>query len=142
MPIVLPARTTDGLLALLQRPGPVPIVVVHANHPREVVGECAAGLRRLVRAGIGVLNQSVLLRGVNDDSDVLAELCERLVDLGVLPYYLHQLDRTAGTAHFEVAPSVGHALLASLRARLPGYAVPKYVQEVPGEASKRPVPEA
>lgn len=142
LPIVLPARVTDGLLALLARSRPVPIVVVHANHPQEVTGDCAAALRWLVQAGITTLNQSVLLRGVNDDADVLTGLCERLVDLGVLPYYLHQLDRTAGTAHFEVAPSTGHALIAALRSRLPGYAVPQYVQEVPGEASKRPVPEA
>jgi L-lysine 2,3-aminomutase len=82
------------------------------------------------------LNQSVLLRGVNDRADVLAELCRRLVDLRVIPYYLHHLDPVAGAAHFEVPISTGIALLAKLRALLPGYAVPRYVRETPGTTSK------
>lgn len=83
-----------------------------------------------------LLNQSVLLRGVNDEVDTLAELCEKLVDHGIVPYYLHQLDRTQGTAHFEVEEQEGLALMRALTMRLPGYAVPKYVREVPSEASK------
>jgi L-lysine 2,3-aminomutase len=79
----------------------------------------------------------VLLRGVNDEADVLAELFERLVDLRAMPYYLHQLDRVAGAAHFEVPVETGRRLIEQLRARLPGYAVPRYVQEVPGASSKR-----
>jgi L-lysine 2,3-aminomutase len=93
----------------------------------------------LVDAGIPVLNQAVLLAGVNDDLEVLAALSEALVDLRVVPYYLHQLDRVAGAAHFEVPVAVGRRLVEALRRRLPGYAVPRYVQELPGESHKRPL---
>ena len=96
----------------------------------------ADALAELIDAGIPVLNQAVLLRGVNDSADVLAELCERLIDLRVLPYYLHQLDRVTGAAHFEVPPAAGRAILSELRRRLPGYAVPRYVQELPGAEYK------
>ena len=96
-------------------------------------------LGRLVDAGIQVLNQSVLLRGVNDSAAVLAELCERLVDLRVTPYYLHQLDPVAGAAHFEVSESEGGHIMAELRKRLPGYAVPRYVRETPGRDHKMPL---
>ena len=83
----------------------------------------------------------MLLRGVNDSVEVLAELSERLIDLGIKPYYLHQLDRVAGNAHFEVPEETGLSLMAELRKRLPGYAVPQYVREVPGEAFKVPLAE-
>jgi EF-P beta-lysylation protein EpmB len=136
LPIVLPDRVTDALLCLLINSRLTPIVVVHSNHAAEVVADCATALRQLVRSGITVLNQAVLLRGVNDSVDALAELSESLINLGVMPYYLHQLDRVAGTAHFEVDPNVGRQLIAELRKRLPGYAVPRYVQEIPGEAHK------
>lgn len=139
LPIVLPARITDEFLDLLRRLRLTSIIVVHANHPNEIAGDCAAALRRLVAAGLPVLNQSVLLRGVNDDANVLAELSERLIDLGAMPYYLHQVDRVAGTGHFEVDETVGRNLLAELRRRLPGYAVPRYVREVPGSTHKTPV---
>ena len=139
LPIVLPDRVTAELLELLTDSRLTPVVVVHANHPNEVAGDCAAALRRLVRSGVTVLNQSVLLRGVNDSVEALAELSERLVDLGVIPYYLHQLDRVAGTAHFEVPEETGRVLIEQLRRRLPGYAVPQYVREVPGEAFKVPL---
>ena len=91
------------------------------------------------RSGLTVLNQAVLLAGVNDDLDVLVELCTRLIDLGVVPYYLHQLDRVAGTLHFEVPEAEGRRLVAELAGRLPGYAVPRYVREVPGAAGKLPL---
>ncbi len=132
LPIVLPERVTDPLIEILREVGPTPIVVVHANHPQEVTGACAAALRRLVRSGVTVLNQAVLLKGVNDSTDVQAELCEALVDLGVIPYYLHQLDRVAGAAHFDVSEAIGRRLVAALRRRLPGYAVPRYVRETAG----------
>ena len=140
LPIVLPDRVNPELIELLRDSRLQPIMVVHANHPHEIAGDCAEALRTLVRSGIPTLNQAVLLRGVNDDVDVLADLCERLVDLGVLPYYLHQLDRVAGTAHFEVPEVTGLELVAQLRQRLPGYAVPQFVREVAGEASKTPIP--
>lgn len=139
LPIVLPNRVTDELLGLLRSAGPTPIVVVHANHGNELVDDCAEAVRRIVSAGITTLNQAVLLRGVNDSLDAQVDLCERLVDLGVIPYYLHQLDRVAGAAHFEVAESVGRSLQAGLRERLPGYAVPRYVREDAGAPHKVPV---
>lgn len=139
LPIVLPDRVTPELIELLRGSRLQPVMVVHANHPHEIAGDCQQALQLLVRSGIPTLNQAVLLRGINDDADVLADLCERLVDLGVLPYYLHQLDRVAGTAHFEVPESRGLELVAELRKRLPGYAVPQFVREEAGEASKSPI---
>jgi EF-P beta-lysylation protein EpmB len=139
LPIVLPNRITWEWLDLLTTSRLTPIVVVHANHPRELVGDCAAALLRLTRTGVLTLNQAVLLRGVNDSADVLVSLSERLIDLGIRPYYLHQLDRVAGTAHFEVTEDAGRRLMLELRQRLPGYAVPQYVQEVPGADFKVPL---
>ena len=139
LPIVLPDRVCDELIALLTTSRLTPIMVVHANHPQEISGDCASALRLLVRSGVTTLNQAVLLRGINDDIDVLQELCERLIDLGVVPYYLHQLDRVRGAAHFEVDEAVGRDLIAELRRRLPGYAVPRYVREEAGWPSKRPL---
>lgn len=139
LPVVLPNRVTDEFVDLLMGMRLTPIVVVHANHPLELEADCAAGLRKLVRSGLPILNQAVLLRGVNDSVETLCELSERLVDLGVMPYYLHQLDRVAGGAHFEVAEERGLELIEQLRERLPGYAVPKYVREIAGEASKTPL---
>ncbi|MCH8829131.1 MAG: EF-P beta-lysylation protein EpmB [Planctomycetes bacterium] len=141
LPIVLPSRVTEELIAMLTSLRLRPIIVVHANSPREIAGDCADALRRLVQSGMTVLNQSVLLRRINDNADALTELCERLIDLGVLPYYLHQLDRVQGTAHFEVAESRGREIIRELRRRLPGYAVPRYVREIPGEPYKVPLPD-
>jgi EF-P beta-lysylation protein EpmB len=136
LPIMIPERVTPALLDWLRGTRLTPVMVVHANHPAEIDGSVAAALGRMVDAGIPVLNQAVLLRGVNDSTDVLAELCERLVDLRVMPYYLHQLDRVAGAAHFEVLQSTGLAIINELRHRLPGYAVPRYVREVEGAMFK------
>ncbi|MDX1964144.1 MAG: EF-P beta-lysylation protein EpmB [Pirellulales bacterium] len=139
LPIMIPRRVTDELLGWLRGTRLSPIMVVHANHPAELVSSAAAALRRLVQAGIPTLNQAVLLRGINDSAAVQAELSARLLDLGVLPYYLHQLDRVAGGAHFEVPISTGLQILGELQATLPGYAVPRYVQEVPGARGKTPL---
>ena len=136
LPIMIPERVNDELLTWLTGTRLAPVMVVHANHPAEIDRHVAAALRRLVTAGMPVLNQAVLLRGVNDRADVLAALSERLIDLGVMPYYLHQLDRVAGAAHFEVPVATGLALIAELRRRLPGYAVPRYVHEQAGEPHK------
>ncbi len=137
LPIVIPSRITDGLIRSIRGTRLTAIVAVHVNHPNEIDGDVAESLGRLVEAGVPLLGQTVLLRGVNDRADVLAELCERLVDFRVMPYYLHQLDRVAGTAHFEVPEPVGRKLLADLRSRLPGYAVPRYVRETPGGSNKQ-----
>ena len=136
LPIVIPERVTGELLGWLRGTRLTPVVVVHVNHPAEIDQPVAEALTRLVEAGIPVLSQSVLLRGVNDRVEVLAELFERLADLRVMPYYLHQLDRVAGAAHFEVPEEEGIALLGQLRARLPGYAVPRYVRQPPHGPSK------
>jgi len=113
-----------------------PIVVVHSNHANELDERVAAALAKLADAGIVLLNQAVLLDGVNDSVEAQAALCERLVDLRVMPYYLHQLDRVAGAAHFEVPITTGRQIVRRLRELLPGYAVPRYVAEVPGADSK------
>lgn len=136
LPIMIPERVNDELLAWLRGTRLVPMVVVHANHAAELDDSVAAALGRLVDAGVPLLNQAVLLRGVNDWVDALSDLCERLIDLRVMPYYLHQLDRVSGAAHFEVPIVRGLELISGLRARLPGYAVPRYVQEIAGEPNK------
>ena len=136
LPIVLPSRITNELLSILSGLRAQPIMVVHANHANEIVGDCAQSLRTLVRCGVPVLNQAVLLRGINDTTDDQEQLNRRLINLGVMPYYLHQLDRVAGTSHFEVPVERGLQIINELAARLPGYAVPKYVQEIAGEPNK------
>ena len=136
LPVMIPQRVTGQLLGWLGRTRLSAIVVVQVNHPAEIDQSVADALGRLVDAGIPVLNQAVLLRGVNDRADVLGELCERLVDIRVMPYYLHQLDPVAGAAHFEVPEAAGIGLMAELRTRLPGYAVPRYVRERPCGTSK------
>ena len=137
LPVVLPERVDDELLDWLRAlPWPV-AVVVHANHANEFDATVDAAMAALRGAGASLLNQAVLLAGVNDTVEALAGLCERGFDAGVLPYYLHQLDRVAGTAHFEVDDDRARALHAALVARLPGYLVPRLVRELPGDASKR-----
>jgi len=136
LPIVIPERITTELLGLLCDTRLTPIVVVHANHPRELDDKVAQALARLIDAGIPTLNQSVLLRGVNDDAATLVNLSKRLVNLRVMPYYLHQLDRVVGAKHFEVPVALGRELVREMRSQLPGYAVPTYVQEVAGEPNK------
>jgi L-lysine 2,3-aminomutase len=136
LPIVIPQRVNDELLAWLRGTRLATFMVVHCNHPAEIDADVAAALGRLVDAGVPVLNQSVLLRGINDDVEVLAQLFGRLADLRVMPYYLHQLDRVAGAAHFEVPEENGRQLIRQLRGRLPGYAVPRYVRDTPGMPQK------
>ena len=139
LPIVVPERVDDGLLDWLSTlPWPVTLVV-HANHANEFDGTVDAALGRLRAAGVHLLNQAVLLRGVNDSVDALGALSERGFAAGVLPYYLHQLDRVAGVAHFEVDDAHARALHAGLAARLSGYLVPRLVREIPGDTGKRPL---
>ncbi len=136
MPIVIPQRITKPLLAALCATSLYVVVVVHANHHRELDELVRQSLVALVDAGTMVLNQAVLLAGVNDDLDTQVQLSERLIECRVIPYYLHQLDRVAGAAHFEVPVARGRALVEQLRQRLPGYMVPRYVLEEPGKSSK------
>lgn len=139
LPVVLPERVDDALCAWLASLPQQKVVVIHANHANELDASVAAACERLREAGAMLFNQSVLLRDVNDNAAALADLSERLFACGVVPYYLHQLDRVQGAAHFEVDDARALALVAELRARLPGYLVPKLVREVAGEAGKRPL---
>jgi len=139
LPVVLPERVDDELVAWLgSLPWPLAFVI-HANHANEFDASVDAALARLRAAGAQLLNQAVLLRGVNDSEDALAALSERSFAAGVMPYYLYQLDRVEGVAHFEVDDATAKALIAALTARLSGYLVPKLVRELPGDPSKRPV---
>jgi EF-P beta-lysylation protein EpmB len=139
LPVVLPERVDAPLLAWLRAlPWPV-TVVLHANHAREFDPAVDAALGRLRAAGATLLNQAVLLRGVNDSVDALAALSERGFAAGVLPYYLHQLDRVQGAAHFEVDDATAVELHRALAARLSGYLVPRLVREVAGDPGKRPL---
>ncbi len=141
-PVVLPERVDDALVAWLGAlPWPV-TVVLHANHANEFDASVDAALARLRATGAMLLNQAVLLRGVNDSVDALAALGERGHAAGVLPYYLHQLDRVQGAAHFEVPDEVALRLHRDLAARLSGYLVPRLVREVAGDPGKRPLPYA
>jgi EF-P beta-lysylation protein EpmB len=136
LPIVLPQRVDEALVGWL---GAIPlptVVVVHANHANEIDDDVRRALAVLRATGASLLNQSVLLAGVNDSAEALAGLSEALFDAGVLPYYLHLLDPVAGAAHFEVAEDAARGLLAEVTSRLPGYLVPKLVREVPGAPAK------
>jgi EF-P beta-lysylation protein EpmB len=138
-PIVLPSRVNGPLLEWLRGLSWTTVVVLHVNHARELSLDVRAALAQLADSDVTLLNQSVLLRGVNDDEDALAELSLELFDSGVLPYYLHLLDRVTGTAHFDTPEEKAVRLVASLPRRLPGYLVPKLVREVAGEDSKLPI---
>ena len=139
LPVVLPERVDEEFTTWLgSLPWPVAFVI-HANHANEFDASVDAALARIRRAGAQVLNQAVLLAGVNDSLEALTDLSERSFDAGVIPYYLYQLDKVHGVAHFEVSDERALALHAALVARLSGYLVPKLVRELPGDSSKRPV---
>ncbi|MET0889672.1 MAG: EF-P beta-lysylation protein EpmB [Stenotrophomonas maltophilia] len=139
LPVVLPERVDDELVQWLgSLPWPVAFVI-HANHANEFDASVDAAMARLREAGAALLNQAVLLRGVNDSIEALQALSERSFAAGVLPYYLYQVDRVEGVAHFEVDDDTAKDLHAQLTARLSGYLVPKLVREISGDSSKRPV---
>jgi EF-P beta-lysylation protein EpmB len=136
LPVVLPQRVDQELLDWIGAlPWPVS-VVIHANHAKELDAEVGQALCALRQAGAVLLNQSVLLQGVNDQVSILQDLSERLFEFGVLPYYLHQLDRVSGAAHFEVDDIRARSLHEALRLHLPGYLLPQLVREVAGAGSK------
>ncbi|HEU0276566.1 MAG TPA: EF-P beta-lysylation protein EpmB [Rhodanobacteraceae bacterium] len=139
LPVVMPERVDDEFCAWLAGLPLQRVLVIHANHPNELDATLADACARLKDAGVTLFNQSVLLHGVNDDPAVLVQLSERLFEIGVLPYYLHQLDKVRGTAHFEVSDERAHEIMDEVRALLPGFLVPKLVREVAGDRSKRPV---
>jgi len=135
-PIGIPERIDEAFLAMLEQIRLQVFFVIHSNHPAELDAQVLSALKKIQKLGIPVLNQAVLLRGVNDNITTLKALCEKLAGSGILPYYLHQLDRVQGAAHFEVSEEEGQALLAQLTELTSGYAVPKYVKETAGEPSK------
>jgi EF-P beta-lysylation protein EpmB len=135
-PVVLPSRVDEGLLAWLQTLKIPVVFVLHVNHPNEIDADVRSACEMLRKAGVTLLNQTVLLRGVNDDVEILAELSRRLFDAGVLPYYLHVLDRVRGAAHFEVPQTEAQAIAGQLAARLSGYLVPRLVREIYGAPAK------
>jgi EF-P beta-lysylation protein EpmB len=140
LPVVLPSRIDAGFQQLLAQLPQQKVMVIHANHAQELAAtDVHDALAALRASGVTLLNQAVLLRGVNDTVDAQAELSESLFAQSVMPYYLHLLDRVAGAAHFEVTQTQAVQLLDALRQRLPGFLVPKLVREVAGEKAKMPV---
>ena len=136
LPVVIPDRVTQGLLDAVRRPSLQTVVVIHCNHANEIDEPVVAALQRMRRGGIALLNQTVLLAGINDRSDTLIALSERLFAAGVIPYYLHLLDKVQGAAHFDVSEDQACKLVAEVTNSLSGYLVPKLVREVAGAASK------
>lgn len=139
LPIVLPSRVDAALCSwLASLPWPT-VIVVHANHAHEIANDVLPALSRLRATGAHLLNQSVLLRGVNDSADQLVALSEVLFEAHVLPYYLHLLDRVQGGAHFDIEEGRARCIEQEMRARLPGYLMPRWVREVAGADSKTPL---
>ena len=138
VPVAAPERITADLAAALRAPGATAWVAVHANHPRELTPSARGALARLADAGVSLVSQTVLLRGVNDDADVLAALMRALVEARVKPYYLHHADLAPGTAHFRTSIARGQALMKALRGCLSGLCQPTYVLDIPGGHGKVP----
>ncbi len=139
LPVVLPDRLTPELTDWLTAIRLQPVMVLHANHSRELSHRHRPALATLGERGVTLLNQSVLLAGINDNVQTLCDLSEKLFSVGVLPYYLHQLDRVAGAVHFEVTDQVALELHRQMSARLPGYLIPRLVRELVGAPSKTPL---
>lgn len=137
LPIVLPARITDELVKILANCSKQIILVVHSNHTNEINGRVIAACNLLKNSGITLFNQSVLLKGVNDNAAILCELSEKLLAVGIIPYYLHLLDKATGTGHFEVSEIDAKALIEQVQNYLPGYLVPKLVKEQAGATTKQ-----
>lgn len=139
IPIVLPSRVTRELIELLNNQSKQLVLVVHSNHANEINDEVEEACLTLQQNNIVLLNQAVLLKGVNDSSDQLCKLCEKLFAIGIIPYYLHMLDKTTGTGHFEVDEKAAAMIMIKMREQLPGYLVPKLVREQAGAPFKQPV---
>jgi EF-P beta-lysylation protein EpmB len=139
LPVVIPARITESLCQMLAETRLQVLMVSHINHAQEIDDDLRNSMQMLKRAGVTLLNQSVLLRGVNDDAQVLANLSNALFDAGILPYYLHVLDKVQGAAHFFVSDEQARALIRELLPQVSGYLVPKLAREIGGEPSKTPL---
>ena len=136
LPVVIPSRVDDQLLNWLGNTRLKPTLVLHINHANEIDEALGQGVDRLKKSGITVLNQSVLLKGINDNSDQLISLSEKLFDAGIMPYYLHMLDPVQGASHFDVSMDRAVEIFRQIQTELPGFLVPKLVQERAGERSK------
>ncbi|WNO08136.1 EF-P beta-lysylation protein EpmB [Teredinibacter sp. KSP-S5-2] len=136
LPVVLPSRITQNFCRILNNSRLEKVLVIHCNHPRELSSQVSESLEKLAQEGVTLLNQSVLLKGVNDNTDTLKKLSKELFRYRVLPYYLHLLDKVHGAAHFSVSTNTATEVYQNLIAELPGYLVPKLVQEIAGEKSK------
>ena len=139
LPVVIAERLTDRLTAILTGTRLRSSLVLHVNHPRELTPLHAERLAKMRQAGVTLLNQTVLLKGVNDNAEVLIELSEQLFNHHVLPYYLHVLDKVQGAQHFDVSSAAAYALYRQMLAKLPGYLVPKLVREEAGQTQKTPL---
>jgi len=139
LPVVIPSRVTSSLCKRLAESRLQTLLVTHINHAQEINDELQQALRQLKRAGVTLLNQSVLLRGINDNAATLAALSHALFDAGVLPYYLHVLDKVQGAAHFYVSDEEARVIMRELLALVSGYMVPKLAREIGGEPSKTPL---
>ena len=139
LPVVIPQRVDQGLLRLLGESRLKSVLVTHCNHPNELDGDFDLAMKLLAGQGVTLLNQAVLLRGVNDRAEIQVALSERLFLAGVLPYYLHLLDPVAGAHHFDVPESEARPLMQTLHGALPGFLVPRLVRELPGRSGKTPI---
>ena len=139
LPIVLPSRVTDSLLAILRQSQTAVVMVLHCNHAQEVSAQVAFAMQQLKSVVVALFNQSVLLRGVNDDVSVLCHLSQRLMQNGCIPYYMHLLDEVRGAMHFKVDNERAQALMREMQRLLPGYLVPRWVQDIAGSAFKQPL---
>jgi lysine 2,3-aminomutase len=138
LPVASPEKITPSLVRALKTPGATTYVALHANHPRELTAAARAAIARIVDAGIPMVSQSVLLRGVNDDAQTLEALMRAFVECRVKPYYLHHADLAPGTSHFRTSLRQGQALMRSMRGSLSGLAQPAYVLDIPGGYGKVP----
>ncbi len=139
VPGVIPHRVCDSMLKWVSHSRLPIYFVTHFNHANEICGEVAGAMQALLQAGATLLNQAVLLRDVNDTFESQLDLCKRLLDVRVVPYYLHQLDRVQGALHFEAPTETGQFIIEKLRRHLPGYGIPTFVREIAGEPSKTPL---
>src|SRR5262249_42694553 len=139
VPVVAPERITPALVRALKAAHKATYVVLHANHPRELSGPARDACARLIDAGIPMLSQTVLLRGVNDDARTLGELMRAFVECRIKPYYLHHCDLAPGTAHFRTTIAEGQELMRALRGRASGLCQPTYVLDIPGGYGKSPI---
>ncbi|MBT5387869.1 MAG: EF-P beta-lysylation protein EpmB [Porticoccaceae bacterium] len=136
LPVVIPSRIDEGFLRWASSTRLKPLVVLHINHGNEINLQVTEAVQRMTNLGIRVMNQTVLLKGVNDNAETLAQLSEKLFDIGAMPYYLHLLDQVQGASHFDIPQHFAQNIYADLQTRLPGFLVPRLVREVAGEKSK------